>query len=161
MIVFCEECGARNNIDLDKLGGQPPRCENCKDILRIPETTLQRVARPAATGAHLELRMGESVFELESQQRTSLTLGRQQHNDVEVVDTRVSRSHARIEYRAGKFILIDHSTNGTYVRFDKGEKQGVNLHRDELELAGAGFIALGRKLAPESTKAIHFIVKAA
>ena len=32
----------------------------------------------------------------------------------------VSRSHAGIEFRQGKFVLVDHSTNGTYLLLENG-----------------------------------------
>jgi len=64
------------------------------------------------------------------QNRPSVTLGRQNHNDVVVNDTRVSRSHARIEYRRGKFMLIDQSTNGTFALIQN--KKNITLRRDEV-----------------------------
>jgi len=33
---------------------------------------------------------------------------------------------------------------------------GVNLRRSELSLEGSGIITLGRKVTPDSPKAIHF-----
>lgn len=92
-----------------------------------------------------------------NQTRPTITMGRQEHNDLEVIDTRVSRSHARIEYRDGAFFLIDHSTNGTFVLMN-GQK-GVNLRRKEIALKKDGFITLGRKGTPDSPKAIHFQLK--
>ena len=37
-----------------------------------------------------------------------------QASDVVVPERMASREHGRIEHRAGKFVLIDHSANGTY-----------------------------------------------
>ncbi|HAO19864.1 MAG: hypothetical protein BWK80_23180 [Desulfobacteraceae bacterium IS3] len=160
MIVFCEECGERNNIAPDTLKGGPSRCQACNSILRYTAPTLHptdvsSIGRSAAY-SQLELRMGDRVIEI-SQIRPSVTMGRQEHNDLEVVDTRVSRSHARIEYRDGKFMIIDHSTNGTFIQMKN--KPGVNLKQEELELEGSGIITLGRKLPPDSPKTIHFSIK--
>jgi hypothetical protein len=83
-------------------------------------------------------------------------MGRQSHNNLVVEDSRVSRSHARIVFRQNEFVLIDHSTNGTYV-FVKGEK-GMNLKQNELLLQGSGIFGLGRKVAPDSPEAIHYAV---
>jgi len=91
-----------------------------------------------------------------SQERPNVTMGRQRHNDLVVQDNRVSRSHARFEYRKGKFVLIDQSTNGTYV-FIKGKK-GMNLKQDELPVHGSGIIGLGRKVTSDSPQAIHFTI---
>ena len=62
-----------------------------------------------------------------------------------------SRDHFHIVYRRGKFLISDHSTNGTYVRED-GEEV-VYLRREEMLLRGAGVISMGQ--APE--KAAHLI----
>lgn len=86
--------------------------------------------------------------------RPAVTLGRQSHNDVVVDDNHVSRTHGRIEYRRGKFVLVDHSTNGTYVLM-QGEK-AINLKRGEAPLHGNGTIGLGRERDPDSPDVIHF-----
>ncbi len=160
MIVFCEECGEKNIIDLEELeAGKEPRCKACNDILRysIPHKLKQKLAKPKPPSQpEMEIRLGDQVI-LVSQTRPSVTMGRQEHNDIEVIDTRVSRSHARVEFRKGKFYIIDHSTNGTYVLVEG--KQGINLKRGELHLEGNGVITLGRKVSPSSPKAIHFTTK--
>ncbi len=160
MIVFCEECGERNLIDPAKSNGKP-RCLSCNDILRLPisQTTesLNDVVQEKAI-SRLELTFQEDVIEI-SKVRPSITMGRQRYNDLVVEDNRVSRSHARFEYRRNEFVLIDQSTNGTYV-FVKGKK-GMNLRQDELPLNGSGFIGLGRKVASNSPEAIHFTIKRA
>lgn len=106
--------------------------------------------------ARLELKFEGQVLELD-ENRPSVTLGRQVHNDVVVNDTRVSRSHARIEYRRGKFVLIDQSSNGTFLLV-KG-KQGITIKRDEAQLIGSGIIGLGRDVTPESPVAVHYAIK--
>lgn len=85
------------------------------------------------------------------------TLGRQGHNDIVVNDNRVSRSHARIEYRRGKFILVDQSTNGTFVLIQG--KKSVNLKRDEATLLGNGIIGLGREVNSDSPLAVYYNIK--
>ena len=47
---------------------------------------------------------------------------------VGIGDTSVSRMHAEIEFHAGRFTLVDRSSNGTYVIRDDGLQLGV--HRD-------------------------------
>lgn len=84
----------------------------------------------------------------------SVTLGRQAQNDLVINDKATSRAHARIEYRRGRFILIDQSTNGTFVSPD-GEKP-VLVHNDEYVLAGHGTISTGRETEAGSSEAIHF-----
>jgi adenylate cyclase len=86
----------------------------------------------------------------------SATLGRQSHNDIVVNDGRVSRTHARIEYRRGKFVLIDQSTNGTFALIQG--KKSITLKRDEVVLLGKGIIGLGRDVTEESPLAIHYSI---
>lgn len=166
MIVFCEDCGERNIVNPEEVAktGKPPRCRACGDILRISlpdlsdEPPQMEQIPEADQSASMELRYGNTVLEI-SQTRPSVTMGRQEHNDLEVIDTRVSRSHARIEYRNGKFVLIDHSTNGTFMMTDDGK--GINLKRSETVMQGSGIITLGRKISPDSPKAIRFSLKTA
>ncbi len=157
MLVFCEECGARNEVDTGKTGGKPPRCDQCDTPLKFSLSHVSPVQKPDDSPIlHLlELRFHDHIIEI-SQARPTVTMGRQRHNDLVVQDNRVSRSHARFEYRGGEFMLIDQSTNGTYV-FVKGKK-GMNLKQDELPVEGSGVIGLGRKVTPDSPQAIHFTV---
>lgn len=67
-----------------------------------------------------------------------------------------SREHCHIEFRRGKYVLVDHSTNGTYVYLD--EQQPIYLRREELPLQGEGRIALGQKMDSSSSYTIHFKV---
>lgn len=106
--------------------------------------------------ARLELKFEGQVLELD-ENRPSVTLGRQAHNDVVVNDSRVSRSHSRIEYRRGKFVLIDQSSNGTFLLVQG--KQGITIKRDEAQLIGSGIIGLGRDVTPESPLAVHYTIK--
>jgi len=104
----------------------------------------------------IKIRMGDYTVEV-SKDKPCVTMGRQSHNDLTVEDDRVSRSHARIEYRRGKFVLIDQSTNGTCLSV-KGERS-VNIKRDEVTLKGEGIIGLGREVTPDSPDAIHFSIR--
>lgn len=106
--------------------------------------------------SRMELTFQGRTIEID-QNRPSVTLGRQSHNDMVVNDTRVSRSHARIEYRRGKFILIDQSTNGTFALIQG--KKSITLRRDEAALLGSGIIGLGREVTDDSPVAIHYSIK--
>lgn len=65
-----------------------------------------------------------------------------------------SRDHCHIEFRRGKYVLVDHSTNGTYVYLE--DQATIYLRREELPLQGKGFIGLGQTLTANNTWAIHF-----
>ena len=88
------------------------------------------------------------------QNRPVVTLGRQNHNDIVVCDGPVSRSHARIEYRRGKFLLIDQSTNGTYIQ-EQGKKM-IRVKQLEMPLNGDGIISLGREPDPDMSFVIRY-----
>lgn len=70
----------------------------------------------------------------------NFTIGR--HNDCDItVDSHMSsRFHARIEYHRGKFLLVDESTNGTFVLTNNEE---LYIRRENLPLVGTGLISLG------------------
>lgn len=162
MIVFCEECGTRNIIDPKQINPQqdPIRCRECNDILRYTLPVPPKVKNESpekSVPLRLELRLGRFLIVM-SHDRPTVTMGRQRHNDIEIVDTRVSRSHARIEFRDGRFILIDHSTNGTYVKRN-GRDDSVYLKKSELPLDGAGAINLGRKVIDRPSRTIYFNLK--
>jgi pSer/pThr/pTyr-binding forkhead associated (FHA) protein len=72
-----------------------------------------------------------------------------------IVDKRfVSRRHAQIKYRNGSFILVDQSTNGTYLRDDQGEE--LHLVGDETQLKGSGLISMGRPIVSGDEYLIQF-----
>ncbi|EER60618.1 adenylate/guanylate cyclase [Acidovorax delafieldii 2AN] len=72
-------------------------------------------------------------------------------------DPRVSRLHARIDWRNGGFVLTDMSSFGTWVRFGDSETP-VQLRRDACMLHGAGQIALGVPFQEASATVLHFQV---
>lgn len=73
--------------------------------------------------------------------RPAATLGRDKSSDLAVNNPLASRQHAKIELRGNKFILVDQSTNGTYVFTADGRK--TFLRREEFPLSGSGSISLG------------------
>jgi adenylate cyclase len=89
--------------------------------------------------------------------RPVICIGRLAENDLILSYPRVSRKHAKIEIRQGKFILVDTSTNGTYVKI--GDLDAIHVLKDEIPLIGKGTISPGRKAASSSPGAIHFTVR--
>ncbi|MDN3639234.1 adenylate/guanylate cyclase domain-containing protein [Simiduia curdlanivorans] len=74
-------------------------------------------------------------------EETPFHLGRATSNQLQLESNFASRDHCHILYRRGKFVLIDHSTNGTYVT-PAGQRE-IYLRREELPLEGRGDISLG------------------
>ncbi len=75
-------------------------------------------------------------------QQMPVVLGRNPQSEFCVDDSRVSRSHARIDWHGGSFQLTDLSYNGTYVRFS-GDEAVLSLRRGACTLHGSGRIGLG------------------
>ena len=67
----------------------------------------------------------------------------------------ISRLHARIEVSRDKFVLIDQSTNGTFVQSSAGEESFVR--RDSMQLRGEGMIGLGRVPEADSPLTIRYV----
>ncbi|HVC30758.1 MAG TPA: adenylate/guanylate cyclase domain-containing protein [Steroidobacteraceae bacterium] len=83
-----------------------------------------------------------------------VTIGRAEDNDLVVKGNLISRLHARIELSRNKLVLIDQSTNGTFVQTLGGEESFVR--RDSLQLKGKGLIGLGRLPESDSAQTIRF-----
>lgn len=65
-----------------------------------------------------------------------------------------SRSHVIIDYSRGKFIVVDNSTNGTYLK-PANEKQ-VYLRREEIPLIDRGQMGLGDEVSEGNQHLIAF-----
>jgi len=89
-------------------------------------------------------------------QQMPLVLGRSPQSTFCVDDSRVSRSHARIDWHGGVFQIADLSYNGTYVRFADGEV--VSLRRGSCTLHGSGLVGLGRTPADADAATVAFEV---
>jgi class 3 adenylate cyclase len=99
-------------------------------------------ARHAQAGLRLKYHSAEIVLD---EAHKSLLLGRDKSAELVVADAMASRSHCKIERRRDKFILADHSANGTYVTLE-GDKE-IMLRREEFTLRGHGWITFGQPRA--------------
>jgi len=86
-----------------------------------------------------------------------VVLGRSPQATYCIDDSRVSRSHVRIDWHGGTFQLTDLSYNGTYVRFS-GDTEIVSLRRGTCTLHGSGFIGLGSPPADATAPVVRFEV---
>ena len=84
-------------------------------------------------------------------------LGRSPQATYCIDDTRVSRSHARVEWHGGTFQISDLSVNGTFVRF-AGRDDVIALRRGSCTLHGSGIISLGAAPTDPSAPTVHFEV---
>lgn len=71
-----------------------------------------------------------------------VTLGRGEESDVVIADPRASRNHCRIEMRRDDFVLLDTSTNGTFVSPHEGSE--FYLKQTGAILKGSGRLCFGQ-----------------
>src|SRR6185437_9024560 len=92
----------------------------------VPAIALK--GRQAAT-ARLRLRWLDQEVVVD-EHHPSVTIGRAEDNDLVVKGNLISRLHARIELSRNKLVLIDQSTNGTFVQTlaDEGLLPPQGLH---------------------------------
>ena len=109
--------------------------------------------RPTRKSSRLLVRHGTREIEL-TESHPSLTLGRDLNNDVVVTDRMASRMHARVERRRDKFVLVDQSSNGTYVTVE-GEPE-IHLKREELILRGRGRVCFGHAWSNELDETLEY-----
>jgi adenylate cyclase len=74
--------------------------------------------------------------------RDAVTFGRGDDCGIQVLDDQASRLHCTIERRQDKWVLADHSTNGTYVTMDGSTE--VLIQREEIILGTKGRLAFGQ-----------------
>lgn len=119
----------------------------------VPTIEWQNKTRNAT---RLVLSFRETTVEV-TDDKKNVNMGRADDNDLVVKGNLISRIHARVEKRRGKFMLIDQSTNGTFLQ----NVQGVEtfIRRDSTELVGEGFIGLGRVAKPGTPLAIHYVLE--
>lgn len=84
-------------------------------------------------------------------------IGRVREAEFVVNDPRVSRNHARVDWRNGSVMLADVSSYGSWVRFSGGGSD-LLLRREECVLHGHGEIALGSSFADLSAPTVRFSV---
>jgi class 3 adenylate cyclase len=84
----------------------------------------------------------------------SVTLGRADDNDLVIKGNLISRIHAKVEMRRGKIMIVDQSTNGTFLQNVQGVESFVR--RDSAELTGEGTIGLGKAEEPGASLATHY-----
>ena len=88
--------------------------------------------------------------------RTAI-LGRDPNAELIVHSDFASRQHVRIELRYDKFVLVDQSTNGTYIRAKNDEI--IYLVREEMVLKARGVISLGNPDFEAPGDGIEYVIR--
>ena len=89
--------------------------------------------------------------------KVTVTMGRADENDVVIKGNLISRIHARVDAARNRFVLVDESTNGTFIQQDG--KEEIYLRRDSAVLTGSGVISMGRVAARGTPLAIEYSVE--
>jgi class 3 adenylate cyclase len=111
------------------------------------------VSHPVRTISHVRLHHGGRETILEGERRI-VKLGRDPASDIVIADRMASRHHARVERRRDKCVLVDVSSNGTFVTFH-GQPE-ISLRREEVVLRGSGTISFGHSHADDPTEVVAF-----
>ena len=118
-------------------------------------TTVPEIVGYSDSARDMRLRLRFDDRELLVDERaSSITIGRAEVNDVVVKGHLSSRLHARIVIGRSNSVLIDQSTNGTFVKTGDGEE--LFMRQDILQLKGQGMIGLGCVPQQGSQHTIHF-----
>jgi adenylate cyclase len=144
-------------IDVATLKGRSSEVALFEVLWQTEDVTsmLPAIAMSQRDGRKLRMRLryqGQEV--VVDEQRTNIAIGRAEDNDLVVKGNLISRLHARIEVNRNKFVLIDQSTNGTFVLTNAGEEAFVR--RDSMQIKGEGYIGLGKLPEANSPQAIRF-----
>lgn len=113
------------------------------------EVTRVNPALSVTTMGHrsaLLLDTGDAAVLLKREERCRI--GRDPSCDLVLDDPHVSRFHATLEWHRGRFVLHDHSTNGSYVHAADLDET-IFIRREQLPLTGTGSIGF----APDGTGA--------
>lgn len=84
-----------------------------------------------------------------------LKIGRDATNDVVVATEHASRLHARIFSRDDHYVIVDQSSNGTFLMVD-GTAREVRVRRSEAVLGDRGWIGLGKSAAKHGDHVLRY-----
>ncbi|NIU52581.1 MAG: FHA domain-containing protein [Gemmatimonadetes bacterium] len=82
----------------------------------------------------------------------SMRVGRERRADLVIADKTVSRHHADIIYESGRYVLYDHSTNGTWVNGNLVAVAQPLRERDKVKFGKIEFV-FSTKSVPKSQAA--------
>lgn len=133
------------------------REEEDVDSLTMPAGLMSDFATLATGPAEIQLSWRGDSLSFTSAE-APVQVGRAPDSQLCIADPRVSRLHARVDWRNGAFVLTDLSSFGTWVRFQGSGTPPVQLRRDSCLLHGTGEIALGVPFADASAPTVAFQV---
>ena len=135
-------------------------------VASIPDETLMEVrCDSVASGRSTEEVLAPYCLRLEHGPKHFLVdadsggvrFGRDPACELVVNNAKASRRHAWVGHRDGKFLLVDNSSNGTWVSFGDGRE--TFLKHGEIALSGKGRLAFGHAIAEAPDDSYTFEVR--
>jgi len=124
----------------------PTLSHNATTVMSVHDITQQLESHK------LTLWLGDEQHTVLADQ-TPFIIGRDRQKAHLHVDSNLaSRDHCRITFQRGKFVLVDHSTNGTYV--SPTDAEAIYLRRTEYPLTREGAITIGQP--QQGSYVIHY-----
>lgn len=122
--------------------------------IQVPEPRPQVPAHSvsAAEAAGPRLRLIHAGREIVVALR--IGIGRRKEHGIALKDPTASRDHALIERRNDKFVLVDRSSHGTFIRLNNGYEH--KLWRSEVILRGGGVLSFGRRANEKGAELVSF-----
>ena len=166
-IIITEETGKRlaplyrawmRKLYAIEIRGRSGEVTLCELVWRADDSATQyaknRAAEPAAKTV-LTLRYKSQKL-VRRREKELITIGREESCGLVITEADASRQHCTIERRKDRFVLSDHSANGTFVTIE-GEKE-VELQREDFVLSKRGVITFGQPRASAS-ETVEFSVE--
>lgn len=151
--------GWLRTLDTAQLKGRSDETGLCELVWRADDnaTAFARLTPEDKKPAQIVLRLTYRGKTCERRrEKDAITIGRGEDCGLVVADEQASRHHCTVERRKDKFVLVDVSTNGTYVTIE-GDKE-IELDREELVLSRRGWITLGQPRV-HATEVVEFSVE--
>ena len=150
--------GFLRNLDKAQLKGRSDEVGLCELVWRADDNATafsrwQPDHKPVQSVLHLVYRDKKVDRRRE---KDIVTIGRGEDCGLQVYDDQASRHHCSIEHRKDKWVVVDVSTNGTYVSIE-GEKE-IELNHEELVLTKKGRITLGQP-AMQAKEVVEFSIE--
>lgn len=128
---------------------------NALPMLRAAPPKSSTEADPDTPHNGIIIRQGERVLRFTTD-RSVLTIGRDPASDIAINCPKASRQHCRIIYRLGNYVLVDLSTNGTYVTTTDAPE--ILIRKEMATLTGNGQIGFGQSWQQGGDHAFEFEV---
>ncbi|HYT47904.1 MAG TPA: adenylate/guanylate cyclase domain-containing protein [Burkholderiales bacterium] len=143
-----------------KVRGRASQVTVCEVLWRTdPDVTELKLTQEGLARASqwvLKLTYGDDSYTVES--TAAVKIGRDKSNDVVVPSQHASRLHARLFGRDGNFVIVDQSSNGTFVMID-GNTRELRLRREEAVIGEGGKIGLGTSASTDGDHVLRYRVE--